>query len=155
MKSWIVRTGFVVLLLVLISWFAIIWHANQIARHNFGPEPCWFVHAVPDRSPPRLMPGPRGFHLPNPLRQINRRFIGLGVKDPEVLAPHFAVAALDHRGRPTLWGWSYWTLDFWSLSAADDASAFYDSYTDREAILAACPRLPHASPAYTGQRGLR
>lgn len=150
-RGWI-GWGFVgVPILALLLWLAMILRANQIAEHNFGPVPCWFVQWVPDRSPPRLMPGPQGFYLPNPFRQINRRFVGVGVKDPEVLAPHFAVAALDHQGRPALWGWSYGKLDFWSLAAADEASGFYDSYTDAGAILAACPHLPRASAVYSGQ----
>jgi hypothetical protein len=136
---WIVSGFFV--LLVLGPWLGAIWRANKIAQRNFGPAPCWFVHAVPSSSPPRLMPGPRGAYVPNPFRQLNRRFVGLGVEDFEVFTPHFAVAALDSKGRPTLWGWSYWNLDFWSLSDADQAGAFYDTYTNPKAIFDACPHL--------------
>ena len=153
-KRWVVSGFIALLVVVLVPWLASIWLANQIAQRHFGPDPCWFVHAVPDSSPPRLMPGPRGFYVPNPLRQVNRRFVGLGVKDFEVFTPHFAAAALDSQGRPALWGWSYRSLDFWSLSAADQAGAFYDTYTHPEAILAACPDLQHASAAYAAQEGV-
>lgn len=152
-KRWIGWGLVGVPILVLILWLSTIWRANQIAEQNFGPVPCWFVQWVPDRSPPQLMPGPRGFYLPNPFRQINRRFVGVGLRDPEVVAPHFAVAALNHQGLPALWGWSYRKRDFWSLSATDEVSAFNDSYTNPEAILAACPHLPRASAVYSGKRG--
>ena len=141
-----------VIVVVALLWGAVIWRANQIARRDFGPNPCWFVQEAPAGDPQNLAPGPRGTYLPNPLRQINRRFIGIGVEDPQVRVPHFALAARNPDGQPALWGWSYLGWQFWSLQEADEnaPSAFYDSFTDAQAILAACPDLPAAMQDATG-----
>lgn len=134
-------------LLVGLGWLYEIRRANVIAQRDFGPNPCWFVHRLPAGDPQHLVAGPRGFYLPNPLRQLNRRFVGFGIDDPQVLALHFAVAARDADGTPGLWGWSYRERAFWSLRATgrDQQSAFYDT-TDPDTLLAACPDLPNAKP---------
>ncbi len=76
------------------------------------------------QNQPGLLPGPKGIYVPNPLRQLNRRFLGLGLDEASVYAPHFAVAALDADGRPALWGWSYRDWDFWSISEKAQSRRF-------------------------------
>lgn len=133
-------------LLVGLGWLYEIGRANVIAQRDFGPTPCWFVQKASPDDPPGLVAGPRGFYMPNPMRQINRKFLLIG-GDPGVAAPHFAVAARDADGTPGLWGWSYRERAFWSLRAAgrDQQSAFYDT-SDPDTLLAACPDLPNAKP---------
>jgi hypothetical protein len=130
-------------------WTGEIFRANRIAREKFGPSPCWFVQRANGRFPPLMAPGPRGFYLPNPLQQFNRRWLGLFIEDPAVLAPHFAVAARDARGDPALWGWSYRNRDFWSLRKPGGRlghGGADDFFTDPEQILAACPDLSAPAP---------
>ncbi|MGH6763589.1 MAG: hypothetical protein ACRECW_18595 [Phyllobacterium sp.] len=124
-------------------WLAEIVVANQIAQRDFSSEPCWFIQEDRPINMPELVAGPQGIYVPNPLRQINRRFIGLGLSDPEVLAPHFAVAALDAKGRPALWGWSYRKIDFWSLTEKSQSrrTGPLADFISEEAIRAACPTL--------------
>lgn len=129
--------------ILLLAWLAEIVVANQIAQRDFSSNPCWFV---PEDHPvliPNLVAGPRGIYVPNPLRQVNRRFIGLGLRDPAVHAPHFAVAALDADGRPAVWGWSYWKMDFWSLTDKSQSRRFgaLHDFISEEEIRAGCPAL--------------
>ena len=103
---------FAVVIFALIGfWLFQIASANRIAKRDFAPEACWFVQEKQPHSLPELVFGSSGFYVPNPLRQINRRFIGFGMEDANVRAPHFAIASLDREGRPALWGWSYSGLD--------------------------------------------
>lgn len=129
----------------LLIWTVEIVMANQIAQRDFASNPCWFVQEDRPINMPELVAGPQGIYVPNPLRQINRRFVGLGLSDPEVTAPHFAVATLDVKGRPTLWGWSYRNRDFWPLSemtlGRGTLSPGTGGFTDGDVIRAACPTL--------------
>lgn len=95
------------------------------------------------QNQPGLLLGPKGIYVPNPLRQLNRRFVGLGLDETSVYAPHFAVAALDADGRPELWGWSYRDWDFWSISEKTQSRRFgaLDDFIGEEKIRAACPSL--------------
>lgn len=131
-----------IIAILSLIWLTEIVVANQIAQRDFSPTPCWFV---PEDHPvliPNLVAGPRGFYVPNPLRQINRRYIGLGLREPQVHAPHFAVAALDADGRPTLWGWSYSNMDFWRLDMAQSRGRpGLAEFITEDAMLAACPEL--------------
>lgn len=142
---WIILGLVLLVLLLLALWLAEIWRANRIAQRDFGPVPCWFVQKASGRMPPGLVPGPRGFYVPNPLQQINRRLIGLGVEDSEVLPLHFAVAARMADGTPNLWAWSYRERRFFALPPPGEQSSngFYNAI-DSAAILAACPDLPYA-----------
>jgi hypothetical protein len=142
----VILGGIALLVLVVgLIWLSEMLRANKIARRDFGPVPCWFVQKESGQSPPGLMPGPRGFYLPNPFQQLNRRFIGLGVADSEVLALHFAVSARDASGAPNLWGWSYRERRFFALPLPGEQSSngFYNAIESQE-ILAACPDLPDA-----------
>lgn len=133
-----------IIAILLLAWLAETVVANQIAQRDFSPEPCWFIQEDRPINWPELVAGPQGIYVPNPLRQINRRFVGLALSDPEVLAPHFAVAALDAKGRPALWGWSYRKMDFWSLSEVKiggNLNPGTGTFTTGEAIRAACPTL--------------
>ncbi|MCK4207588.1 hypothetical protein J3U99_22835 [Brucella pituitosa] len=133
-----------IIAILSLIWLAEIVVANQIAQRDFGPEPCWFIQEDRPINMPELIAGPHGIYVPNPLRQINRRFVGLGLSDPEVLAPHFAVAALDAKGRPALWGWSYHNMGFWPLSEVKiggNLTPGTGTFTSGEAIRAACPTL--------------
>ena len=141
-RRWFLWVGAAALVLTSLIWLAEIWRANRLAQRDFGPNPCWFVQKPDADDPPGLVAGQGGFYLPNPLRQLNRRFLRLGA-DPGVTPLHFAVAALDAEGTPNLWGWSYRARHFWALPKAG-AQASNGSYNPgyAEAIRAACPDLP-------------
>jgi hypothetical protein len=141
---WVFLGIFVVLAVLALFWLFEIWRANRIAQRDFGPTPCWFVQKASADDPPSLVAGPRGFYVPNPLRQLNRRFLRLG-GDPGVAALHFAVAARDGEGVPNLWAWSYRERRFWELPKAGTQSdnGFYNAGYAEE-ILAACTDLPQA-----------
>ena len=123
-------------------WLFQIVIANRIAARDFGPDACWFVQEDRPHNLPELVAGPSGFYVPSPLRQINRRFIGIGIEDRNVRAPHFAIAALDRDGRPALWGWSYRQRDFWPISKdAWSRGGYLADFASEEAIRTACPDL--------------
>ena len=103
---WLLFGVVAICLLAFALWFALIFQANRIARRDFSATPCWFVQERNPQNLPGLVAGPRGFYVPNPFRQLNRRFFGFGLDEPDSYAPHFAVAALDAEGRPALWAWS-------------------------------------------------
>ncbi|MFB8342423.1 hypothetical protein ACWGNA_26965 [Brucella cytisi] len=139
-RSVFVLSGIVAVFLLV--WLAEIVAANQIARRDFSSNPCWFVPEARPVLIPKLVAGPRGLYVPDPLRQINRRYVGLGLRDPAVRAPHFAVAALDGKGPPALWGWSYLNRDFWQLDMAQSRGApGLAEFITEDAMLAACPDL--------------
>lgn len=142
---WIILGIVLLLVVVALVWMAEIWRANRIAQRDFGPKPCWFVQKPEADDPPGLVAGPRGFYMPNPFRQMNRRFLRLGA-DPGVTPLHFAVAALDAEGEPNLWAWSYRERRFWELpkAGAQSSNGFYNPGYAEE-ILAACPDLPRAA----------
>ena len=127
----------------LLLWVTLIVMANQIARRDFSRDPCWFIPEDNPASLPELVAGPKGIYVPNPIRQINRRFLGFGLDEPNVYAPHFAVAALDADGRPALWGWSFLNMDFWSISekAQSRGNGSLADFATEDAIRAACPSL--------------
>ena len=131
-----------VVLVPLGFWVFQIATANRIAKRDFGPAPCWFVQEDRPQNLPELVAGPSGFYVPNPLRQLNRRYIHLGIDDANVYAPHFAIAALDREGRPALWGWSYRKRDFWPISKDSwSRGGYLADFASEETILAACPDL--------------
>ena len=132
-----------VILLILLVWIALIFIANRIAQRDFAATPCWFIQEDQPHNIPKLVPGPQGFYIPNPLRQLNRRFVGLGLDEPSIYAPHFAVAALDADGRAALWGWSYRKMDFWSISERAQSRRIgrLVDFISEEKIRAACPGL--------------
>ncbi len=106
---------FILVLTPVSLWYAQIATANWLAYRNFGSEPCWFGPEPHPVNLPELIPAAHGIYIPNPLTQINRRYIGFGVDDMNVHAPHFALATLDENGEVLLWGWSYRQWNFWSL----------------------------------------
>lgn len=130
------------LLAVAALWLAGIVAANHIARRDFGPRPCWFVQEDRPLRLPRLVPGGQGILVPNPLRQINRAWLGLGLDEPGLRAPHFAVVGRDAEGAPALWGWSYRKFAFWPLHGPESALI---EFASPEEIRAACPDLPPAA----------
>lgn len=161
MMRWGVAAICAVLILIGAVWLAEILRANTIARRDFGPNPCWLAQKDSPRLPPGLVVtgrkvaqtekgqtenglGKPGTYLPNPLQQLNRRILHIGVADTGVTALHFAVAARDAKGQPDIWAWSYRTRAFWSVREAAQDSAFYYSI-DADEILAACPDLPTAA----------
>ena len=132
-----------IIAILLLAWLAEIVMANQIAQRDFSSNPCWFIQEDRPVLTPGLVAGPQGFYIPNPLRQINRRFIGLGLNEPQVHGPHFAVAALDADGRPAVWGWSYLKMDFWSLTEKSQGrrTGALADFISEEEIRAGCPTL--------------
>ena len=127
----------------LLLWITQILMANHIARRDFSQSPCWFVPEEQPSRMPKLVAGPSGMYIPNPFQQINRRFVGFGLNEPNLYAPHFAVAALDAEGRPALWGWSFLHMDFWSISekAQSRGNGPLADFATEAAIRAACPLL--------------
>ena len=132
-----------VMAVIVLIWTIEIVTANQIARRDFSQNPCWFVPEDNPANMPGLVPGPKGIYVLNPLRLINRRFIGFGLNDPNVHAPHFAVAALDTEGRPALWGWSFRNMDFWPLNAKAQSrgNGPLTDFASEDAIRLHCPSL--------------
>ena len=135
----------------LLFWIVQVVRAHQIAWRDFSENPCWFIPEDHPANMPELVAGPEGIYVPNPLRLINRRFIGFGLDEPNVYAPHFAVAVLDAEGRPALWGWSFRHMDFWSISdqAQSRGKGSLADFATEEAIRAACPAL--AAPINTAR----
>jgi len=149
---WFVFSLLACIFLIILIWIAQIFIANRIAQREFSATPCWFVQEdLAYNRLPGLVAGPKGIYIPNPLRQINRRFLGFGLYETSVYAPHFAVAALDADGRPALWGWSYRTWDFWSISEKAQSRRFgaLNDFASEEEIRAACPNLK--PPLQTGR----
>ncbi|OIS94244.1 hypothetical protein [Brucella cytisi] len=127
----------------IVAVFLLVWLAEIVAaKRDFNSNPCWFVPEARPVLIPKLVAGPRGLNVPDPLRQINHCNVGLGLRDPAAHAPHFAVAALDGKGRPALWGWSYLNRDFWQLDMAQSRGApGLAEFITEDAMLAACPDL--------------
>ncbi len=126
----------------LLAWLAEIVMANQIAQRDFHEKPCWFVQGDQPVKMPGLVAGPQGIYVPNLLRQLNRRFVGLGLDEPNLYGPHFAVATLDADGRPALWAWSYKKADFWPLSdKAQSRGGVLTDFVSEETLRTACPDL--------------
>lgn len=142
-RYWLIHCAMAFILICLIVWSIEIIVANRIAERDFADEPCWLVQTDRPIRFPRLVPGPKGSYIPNLLRQLNRRYVGLGVYDLQVRSPHFAVAGLDAKGRPALWGWSYLKMDFWSLTEKSQSrrSGPLTDFISEEKIAAACPGL--------------
>ena len=140
---WFLFSLLTVICLSLLIWIVQIFVANRIAQRDFATTPCWFVQEDRPQNLPGLAPGPKGFYIPNPLRQLNRRFVGLYLDETSVYAPHFAVAALDADGRPALWGWSYRKMDFWSLTEKSQSrrTGPLATFISEKDIRAACPDL--------------
>lgn len=113
--------GFLVLLLVpsLVGFlglsFVLPWALERAADRVTRGERCWFGHG-PDVVRIRDLQF-EGLEAPplRPLQQINRRFVGLGLTDPEVLSPHLMVLWVDAEGREQTAGWSYRTGSFWRM----------------------------------------
>ena len=87
--------------------------ANRVAARDFGPHYCWLKQGRDTVNLRELEFATTGYFVPNPLALFNRRLIGLGMEDPAVLSPHFAVLAPDSDGTLQVWGWSLRKRNFW------------------------------------------
>lgn len=141
-RYWLLFGVLAIGVLVFAVWILLILNANWIGRRDFSATPCWFVQENNPQNLPGLATGPRGFYMPNPFRQLNRRFFGFGLDEPNNYAPHFAVAVLDAEGRPALWAWSYRNNQFWPLSEVSQSrGGVVADFVDEATISAACPDL--------------
>ena len=87
--------------------------ANRAATRDFGPQICWLKQGRDVVNIRELEFATTGYFIPNPLMLFNRRFVGLGMEDPAVLSPHFALLAPDANGTLKVWGWSLRKRNFW------------------------------------------
>ena len=87
--------------------------ANRTAARDFGPKLCWLKQGKDVVNLRQLEFATAGYFLPNPFTLLNRRFIGLGMEDPAVLSPHFAILAMNDEGAMEIWGWSFRKWGFW------------------------------------------
>lgn len=87
--------------------------ANRAATRDFGPQICWLKQGRDVVNIRELEFATTGYFIPNPLMLFNRRFIGMGMEDPAVFSPHFAVYAAGENGEFKVWGWSFRRSAFW------------------------------------------
>lgn len=88
--------------------------ANRSAPTVFGPNFCWLEQGDDITNIRTLRLAKQGSFIPNPVKQVNRRLFGIGLDDPEVLSPHFAILAFDETGAPRVAAWSYRQMSFWT-----------------------------------------
>lgn len=139
---WIVSGGIAMAGLLVMVRFVQILDANRIARRDLAAWPCWSVQEREPRALPGLAAGPRGFSVPNPLRQLTRRFFGFGQDAPALRAPQFAFATFDDEGRAARRAWRYRQNRFWSLSAVGQSRGGpIADFLDEQTIRDACPDL--------------
>lgn len=109
-----VMTFVIVMLIVIGVLFAAqVILANRAAARDFGPRVCWLKQGSDTVNLRQLEFATTGYFIPNPLTLLNRRFLGIGMEDPAVLSPHFAVLAPNADGTLDIWGWSFRKRAFW------------------------------------------
>lgn len=86
--------------------------ANRAASSVFGKDFCWLRQGPDVMNIKELEFAPVQAFLPNPFQQLNRRYVGIGIDDPEVLSPHFAIMTIIEDG-PRIAAWSYRDMAFW------------------------------------------
>lgn len=107
-------TVFIAIIGILcIGFLALVVLSNRAASREFGPDFCWLKQGRDVVNLRELEFATTGYFVPNPLTLINRRFLGIGMEDPGVKSPHFAVLAPNDAGDYVVWGWSFRTLSFW------------------------------------------
>ena len=87
--------------------------ANRVASRDFGPRVCWLKQGSDTVNLRQLEFATTGYFIPIPLTLLNRRFLGIGMEDPAVLSPHFAILAPNADGTLDIWGWSVRKRAFW------------------------------------------
>jgi len=106
--------GFIVLLGLLCGVAGVkVALANRAAARDFGSHYCWLKQGRDTVNLRELEFATTGYLVPNPFALFNRRLMGLGMEDPAVLSPHFAVLAQDADGTLKVWGWSLRKRNFW------------------------------------------
>ena len=86
--------------------------ANKAAPEVFGKDFCWLRQGPDVINIKELEFTPVQAFLPNPFQQLNRRYVGIGIDDPEVRSPHFAIMKITEDG-PRIAAWSYRDIAFW------------------------------------------
>lgn len=120
---------FVMIILVVIGvlFVAQVILANRAAARDFGPRVCWLKQGSDTVNLRQLEFATTGYFIPNPLTLLNRRFPGIGMEDPAVLSPHFAVLAPNADGTLDIWGWSFHERAFWR-----DANGTIDKFASAD-----------------------
>lgn len=98
--------------LFIVAFAAQVLAANRAAPAVFGEKFCWLSHGSDVTKLKEMTLTQQGWFVPNPFRQLNRRVIGIGINDPEVPSPHFAIIALSGDDIRVA-GWSYRKMAFW------------------------------------------
>ncbi|MGB3469309.1 MAG: hypothetical protein WBA51_00635 [Erythrobacter sp.] len=120
---------FVIVILVVVGVLlaAQVILANRAAVRDFGPQVCWLKQGSDTVNLRQLEVTTTGYFIPDPLTLLNRRFLGLGMEDPAVLSPHFAVLAPSADGTLEIWGWSFRKRAFWR-----DENGTIDKFTSAD-----------------------
>ena len=108
----ILAVSLLVMVLMAAGFAAEIALANRKAASTFDGPVCWLRQGEDRTNLKELELAPPGWFMPDPLGQLNRRIIGIGLDDPEVLSPHFAIMGFVD-GTPRLAAWSYRQMNFW------------------------------------------
>ena len=110
-------------------------YINIKAQTEFDSDFCWFVY---DRTDFRnkLETLPSKIYFPFIVDHWARSYLGLMVKDPFVLPPHFGIVvpktsngySTESPENPNIWippeiyGWSYFQFEFWEIGVFDVTS---------------------------------
>lgn len=116
--KWLI-SGFLCSVALGLIWFsAQVIIANRSAASVFNAPYCWLRPGPDVVNLRELSFAGTSVFVPNPARQINRGLLGLGLDDPEVRSPHFAILAFDSDDLARVAGWSYSHLAFFAEDQA-------------------------------------